>query len=285
MISCPISPSWSIAPVALGLLVSVSAAPAQDDPQVKRRLELMQAAVANLEVKSSELKPKSALTAGLKPLLRYNDPTRGGVGVNDVPTVNVLLDAGVWRLGTEGRPTALVTLEIYRGPNGHVLSYEFLSLTPTKFSLKHKSEDVGWDATGSGLELKPLPDAPNPAATAPARLAQMRQLARRFSAKEKYNEELVECRLIAQPIDRYSSDAEKIVDGAIFALANGTNPEIGIVLEADATGWRYGALRLTTAETTVALDGKQVAAFEKFSPRGRRDGPYIYGSHKFEMGK
>ena len=59
----------------------------------------------------------------------------------------------------------------------------------------------------------------------------MRQQSRRFTAKERINKELVECRLIAQPIDRYQSDADKIVDGAIFALANGTNPEIGIVFE------------------------------------------------------
>ena len=52
---------------------------------------------------------------------RFNDflpratyPTRGGV----LATTNVLLDAGVWRLGTEGRPTALVTVEIYQNPNG-----------------------------------------------------------------------------------------------------------------------------------------------------------------------
>ena len=54
-------------------------------------------------------------------------------------------------------------------------------LTDRPFALKHKTENVGWDATGSGLELKPLPDAPKPAATAPARLTQMRQLARRFA--------------------------------------------------------------------------------------------------------
>ena len=262
--------------LVLGLLVSISTASAQDDPQVKQRLELMQAAVDSLEAKSLELKPKTALTMASKPLLRYSDPT---------PRL-VCLDAGVWRLGAEGRPTALVTLELYQAPDGsRLLSFEFLSLTEKKFSLKHKTEDVRWDATASGLDLKELPDAPKPAAMAAARLTQMRQLARRFVAKERYNKEFTESRLIAQPIDRYQSEAEKIVDGAIFAFANGTNPEIGIVLEASGERWRYGTLRFCSAEATVTLDGKEVAAYERFDARGRRDGPYNTGSYKIELGK
>src|SRR5947199_9725055 len=115
----------------------------------------MQAAVRNLEPEASELKSKAALAVGSKPLLRYSDPTRGGI---KEAATNVLLDAGVWRLGAEGRPTALVTVEIYQNPDGsRVLAYEFLSLTETKFSLKHKTEKVRWDATGSALGLKELP--------------------------------------------------------------------------------------------------------------------------------
>jgi hypothetical protein len=269
--------SWLASWVALGLLVlSIPSASAQDDPEAKRRLEFMQAAVGSLEPESSEVKAKAALTFAGKPLFRYSDPT---------PRV-VCLDAGVWRLGAGGRPTALVTVEIYQAPDGaRVLSYEFLSLTEKKFSLKHRTEEVRWDATASGLDLKELPDAPKPAATAAARLAQMRQLARRFAARERYNNEATESRLIAQPIDRYQSEAEKIDDGAIFVLANGTNPEIGIVLESDGERWRYGVLRFCSAAAAVTLDGKEVAAFERFDARGRRDGPYNTGSYKIKTDK
>ncbi len=246
----------------------------------EKGLVFMKAAVTDLDSKSSELKAK-ALTVGDKPLLRYSDPTRG---LEDTKK-NILLDAGVWRLGTEGRPTALVTIELYQLPDkSRLLSYEFLSLTEKKFTLKHKTEAVRWEATASGLELKELPDAPKPAATAAARLTQMRQMARRFAAKERFNKELIECRLIAQPIDRYQSEADKITDGAIFALANGTNPEIGIVLEASAERWRYGTLRLTSAELTVTLDGKEVAAYEQFAYVSK-DGPYNGGWFKIAKEK
>src|SRR5262249_32331980 len=106
----------------LGLLASSAApAPAQDEPQAKQRLQFVQAAVESLEPESSEFESKAALAVASKPLLRYSDPTRGGIKEG---ATNVLVDAGVWRLGTEGRPTALVTVEIYREPNGsRVLAY------------------------------------------------------------------------------------------------------------------------------------------------------------------
>src|SRR4051794_20909637 len=111
--------------VVLALVAALAPAD-EDDPKAKQRLEEMQTAVDALEVKSEELKPK-ALAAASKPLLRYSDPTRGP---------SALVDAGVWRLGAEGRPTALVTVEFYRRANGaQVLSFEFLSLTATKFAL------------------------------------------------------------------------------------------------------------------------------------------------------
>jgi hypothetical protein len=274
--------SQSVSLLVLVLLVlSMSSVTAQEEPQAKQRLDFMQAAVRTLEPESSELKLKTALGPASKPLLRYSDPTRGGVKED---ASNVLLDAGIWRLGTEGRPTALVTVEIYQAPDGaRLLAYEFLSLTERKFSLKHKTEKIRWDATESALNLKEMPDGPKPAGTAAARLTQMRQLARRFAAKERVKNESIECRLLSQPIDRYQSDMEKIADGAIFALANGTNPEIGIVFESDGERWRYGVIRLAAAESSVTLDDRQVANYEHFNARGRTDGSYHNATHKIEM--
>jgi hypothetical protein len=267
----------------LGLLLwSVSSVSAEDEPQSQQRLEFMKAAVEALEPQPAELKSKPAFTFASKPLLRYSDPTRGGVR-NEA---NVLLDGSVWRLGTEGRPTALVTVELYQAANGsRALAFEFLSMSETTFSLKHKSERVRWDPADAALKLKVLPDAPKPASTAAARLVQMRQLARHFTAVERLNNVPIECRLLTQPVDRYQSPAEKIVDGAIFAYANGTNPELGVVFETNGGRWLYGIVRLTSAEATVALDGRQVAAFERFNPRGDIYGPYHSAAFRIDRGK
>lgn len=272
------------AAIVLGLLAaSLSTAPAQEEPQARQRLEFMQAAVEAMEPEASELKSKAALAAAAKPLLRYNDPTRGG---SKEAGTNLLLDAGIWRLGSEGRPTALVTVELYQASSGsRVLAYEFLSLAGSKFSLKHKAEAVRWDATGSAVEWKELPDAAKPAASPAARLTQMRQLVRRFGATERLKGESIECRLMAQPFDRYHAEADKIADGAIFALANGTNPEVGIALETDGDRWRFAVLRMTSAELRVTLDGREVAAYEHFNGRGLTGGPYYNAAIKLDPGK
>ena len=124
--------------------------------------------------------------------------------------------------------------------------------------------------------------APKPAATAAERLVQMRRLARRFTAKEHFRKADIECRLLTQPIDRYQSAAEKIVDGAIFVYVNSTNPEVGVVLETDSEHWRYGTLRLTSAKLSVALDAREVAAYD-FVDASQPSGSYQNGSYELEM--
>lgn len=250
-----------------------------DNEKAKQRLALMVQTIVGFEARSDAILEKPALTFGAKPLLRYTDPTRGST------ESNVLLDASVWRLGESGRPTALVTLEIYRasGTEG-LLSYEFASLTHDKFTLRHKqNEKITWDATGSAVTMAALPGAPMPAKNATGRLTQMRQLARQFKVIEKLrNEQSLECRLLAQPIDRYSSAAAGITDGAIFAFANGTNPELGLLLECDTTSWSYGAVRLSAAETTVELGGKEVAHFPIGDFRST-SGTYSAAHHPLEL--
>jgi hypothetical protein len=74
-----------------------------------------------------------------------------------------------------------------------------------------------------------------------------------------------------------------MVPSSLFA--NGINPELGVVFESDGERWLYGTLRLTSAESSVTLDCRQVAAYEGFNPRGRTDGPNHNASHKIDRGK
>jgi hypothetical protein len=270
--------------LAVCLTLTVAGMPharAADDEAGKRRLEFMQAAIADLQVTSKEIDSDASLQFAPQPLLRYSDPTRDLMD----PAASVLADAGVWRLGREGRPTALVVLENYRSGNGSaVMAYEFISLAPEKFTVQLKSRsDVGWEATGTEMKPAPLPNAPRPAESGAARLAQMRQLARRFTVREELSGNQIECRLLPQPIDRYQTTNGKSLAGAIFAFANGTNPEAGVILECDGQTWSYGVFRLGAAALTVQLDGRQVAAFPFFGEYGRRDGAYTSTSHAIPL--
>jgi hypothetical protein len=265
-------------------LVAAGAAAQDEEAQVekaqsKARLELMGQTIAGFEVSSEATAASADLEFAPQPLLRYSDPTRG------ITDETVLLDASVWRLGKAGRPKALVTLEIYRsGDEKAVLSYEFASLTDAKVTLRHKEHKTAvWEATSSALTMQPLASAPAPAATAAGRLTQMRQMARRFKVREKLGGgEVIECRLLAQPIDRYQPSGAKLADGAIFAFANGTNPEVGIVLESDGSRWSYGPVRLSAAESTLELDGKDILTF----PIGdfiKLKGPYSASNHPLTL--
>jgi hypothetical protein len=267
------------AALILSVAVSVATAVADEDRQSPARLKLMEQEVAEFAVEAPGAAAGSTRFAA-KPLLRYSDPTRG------LTEANVLMDATVWRLGEQGRPRAIVTLEIYRSSATEgILSFEFLSLSPDPFTMQHRTEpQILWEATDSALKLSPMPSAPAPAATASARLLQMRQLAKRFAVQEKLQSgDQVECRLLPQPIDRYQAADQQIADGAMFAFANGTNPEIGLIFESDDKQWLYGLVRLSSAEGIVLLDDREVARFPLSNSFQSRKGNYISNNHKVRL--
>lgn len=242
-------------------------------------MALMEATIAAFAPSTDTASLRGNLAFADKPLLRYSDPTRG------LTEENVLLDATVWRLGRRGRPLGLVTLEIYRSTAEQgILAYEFASLSETRFTLEHKTKPIAWDASGSALTVRPLEGGQPPAKSAPGRLAQMRRLARRFTVHETVNDTVIECRLLSQPIDRYESAADEIDDGALFAFANGTNPEVGLTLEAGKAGWTYGLVRLSAAASTVKLDDREVARYEKVN-NVQREGTYTSTIEKIELPK
>lgn len=253
---------------ALALLSIVRAdeepPPKEADPASKH-LEFLKAAVARLQVTSPDLNDPAHLTFEEAPILRYNDPTRE------------FFDAAVWRLGTEGRPVALLTLEMYRQSEGsNFLMHEFTSTTPSRIAID-TDLDVHWKPKPADLSMQPLPDAPPPADTPSRRLAQMRTLARRFSAEEEYEKVKTALRLLTQPIDRYDDAEAGILDGGLFALATGTNPEVVVLLEAGKDGWQYGLARMSSAEVRVSLDGRQIKVFPNFVSEGRGGNYYAEG--------
>jgi hypothetical protein len=251
----------------LVLMTSAASLRGQDEQaepsKADSRMKVMREAIDKFRVTSAEIKSEGDLKFSERPLLRYNDQTReSGQGIQGV------LDATVWRLGESGRPKAIVTLEIYQVRDGNpLLTYEFVSLTPQKFQMRNLRGPT-WLPEGTQLEMAVLPGAAAPAEKARTRLIQMRELARRFTAQEKLGPQKIECRLLAQPIDRYEDGAAGIVDGAVFAFANGTNPEMGMLLECSDKQWSYGIFRLASAVLFVQLDGKPLIESRKLPGYG-----------------
>lgn len=213
----------------------------------KRRLAIMQDAIDAFAVSSKDIEAESALKFGNSPKLRYDDQVRN------------LLDAGVWRLGEQGRPTAFVTIELYGAGEGRaLLTYEFVSLSPQQLAMT-SSKGPHWSPASTDLKFVPLDKAPAPDASEKIRLTQMREIARRFLARQLYRGEKLELRLLTQPIDRYKDEEHNITDGAAFVYANGTNPELGMLIETDGKSWSYGLFRLSSAAVALEMDGKEVA--------------------------
>ena len=97
----------------------------------------------------------------------------------------------------------------------------------------------------------------------------MRELARRFRADEDFEPqpgerpERYELRLLPQPVARYEDPASGVVDGGLFLLVYGQNPEIALVIEAGARGDLAAGLGLpassaiSAARSHVHLDGRE----------------------------
>jgi hypothetical protein len=126
------------------------------------------------------------------------------------------------------------------------------------------SGHVHWTPRGPGLTFAEIPNAPRPGSKPSVRLAQMKELLKRFSITEHPGaKENVVLRPMPHPIDRYADEKDGLVDGAIFVFATGTNPEVLALLEArgpnpEKATWHFAVTRITAARFEVAIDRREV---------------------------
>ena len=184
------------------------------------------------------------------PVLTYGDAARdNGSGT-------------LWAWGKSGRPVAF--LELYRNVGDGQPWAHALTLTSPELIQLDAPTGQRWTPKKSHFALKDVPDSPEVSAQPAVRLRQMKEISRRFEAHEFWdpNNSRFEMRLLVQPVHRYRDGPAKLIDGAVFVLAHGTNPEVLIQLEADAAEqpprWRYSLVRSGSAEMHVSLDGKEV---------------------------
>lgn len=191
--------------------------------------------------------------AGLieQPVLRFEERSRNNSG------------GSVWLWGETGRPAAV--MELYQ-PADKPEDWCFVinNISGTKVRAFRGDYDW-WQENESAVNMTPFPDTTPPAARPAARLAQMRSLARRFQAHEFWDPDhsRFNLRLLPQPLHRYADDEQGILDGTLFVFANGTNPEVCLLIEARAgddrdAAWHYGLARLGHAEIHAHFDGESV---------------------------
>jgi hypothetical protein len=221
------------------------------------RLEAMRAFANGVTIDQTTSGARLRLDRVAEPVYRFDDPARQN------------LDGTVWAWGRSGRPAALLTLAKYRAPDGSFgWLGELTSLAPGPLSAAVGGIGV-WQPASAGIVMQKFPKSDPPAGDATKRLRQMKELVRPIKAYEYFKPrnqpsvERYELRVLPQPAHRYVDPAPGLIDGGMFIISYGLNPEAVLLLEArregaSATAWHYGFARIAIAEIHVELGGKEV---------------------------
>ena len=180
----------------------------------------------------------------------------------------------------DGRPEVIASIFKFYSPRVN-FSAEFQSLSEQPL-VALKNGDIVWQPAEAGVAFKALADAPVPSKTAPLRLIQMREIARNFSmdlttviGKSKH-----ELRLMSQPLLRYGGKSPDLADGALFAFARGTDPDVILLLEArsakgQAARWEYALARMHVGALAARYKEKEIWAVEEMTqPYDRKEGVF-----------
>ncbi len=179
------------------------------------------------------------LTLRSEPILRWTNP---------VPEKQMRGEVFVWT--DDGRPAAVLCLfEMTEGKLAH--EYHELSSLAAEPLVTTGDSPRQWLPAAPQLKMAPLADAPLPADAPRQRLTQMRELASQFTCEKTIRTgELRTVRLLSQPLLRYVSEIHGVIDGALFAFVEATDPELFLLLEVqhDRTGnrWQYGFARMAS---------------------------------------
>ncbi len=240
-------------PVTICLLAAIVAQDATDpltaeQSQRQLRLDHMRATTTDYEFQLGDDEPIS-LTLAEQPIFRWNDP------VIDV------VDGVLYVVTNRQRPAAV--LSVWMRSSG-LTHNQYQLLTDQLLVAARKKEKVWHPAVGR-IIWQPVAEAPQPADIASKRLVQMRAIARQFSGhvfEELDDAGRFELRLLTSPLYRYEDSATGVIDGGIFVLVKGTNPEVTLVLEAvkDADGlrWQYLLSPLTNRRTELQYRGTPI---------------------------
>lgn len=166
----------------------------------------------------------------------------------------------VWTL--KGRPEVIVSIHRGQRDKGPV-AHEFHSLSTQPFIAIRNEKEV-WHPKEAGVVFQAFDEAVVPGKKAQIRLIQMRALARRFQAGGAGNSlgASTKLRLLPQPLYRYESTDDDILDGGVFAFTVATDPELLLLIEARRSGdgyrWEWSFARMDMVGLNVMYKGRKV---------------------------
>ncbi|MDA1054058.1 MAG: hypothetical protein O3C40_26720 [Planctomycetota bacterium] len=266
-----LSHEWIAASASVLLALLLAPVPgwsAEDGETNKQaRLAFLKQTLAEHTLETAD---ESATTLELaeEPAIWYTNPVRSAHGTGAT---------FFWLNGS--RPIAAVSLSIR--DEGRLFR-ELTMLDDVPLTATRDGQPI-WSPRKPGTTWASLPEAPHPGDSESIRLLQMRSMSRRFQGRLiKDQLEGGSLRVLSKPLHRYQDAEAGIIDGAVFALVEATDPEILLSFEARSNesggAWHYRLARMTSRPSEVTLDGKlhwSTAAYWQ-NPRSPAD-PYIEG--------
>lgn len=258
---------WSLVlPILLGQVESEPGNPAESEQAAFHTIAYAAASSYEIDLATE---PPTRLKLNEEPVLRWTNP----VQANGAGEVYVWAD--------RGRPEAVVSIYRFLGAGGKPgLHHEFHSLAATPLTARGP-EGRTWTPDRAGVELLRVPDAAEPASSPAGRRRQMRDIAEQFQIDktDRQGDQRI-LRLLTQPIYRYQSTRDDVLDGALFAFVEGTDPEVLLLVEARTIDqrpqWQYALARLNSVRLRASYNGR--SAWEQglieYREYTRRDRPY-----------
>jgi hypothetical protein len=188
--------------------------------QSAARLKFMKETAERIEIRA-EGKEGANLELRAQPVIRYDNNR------------SFIVDAATFVWLADHRPQAIGGIWL-KNRQGHAF-FDLQSLSPQLLTVTVDGT-TRWTTTQAGISWQAIASGTPPAASRLERLRQMKQLAEGFSTyavktAPDYDEGSIwHLRMMAQPVYRYAEECA--VDGALFAFAQGTDPEVYLVLEA-----------------------------------------------------
>jgi hypothetical protein len=200
--------------------------------QSAARLALMKKTAARIEIRV-DVKEGAKLELRAQPVMRWDNHR------------SFVVDAATFIWLADHRPQVIGGMWLKSGQD--FAFFELQSLSTERLTATVDGT-ARWSTSQAGISWQAIADGPPPAASRVERLRQMKRLAEGFSTyavktAPDYDEGSIwHLRMMAQPAYRY--DAEAAVDGALFAFAQGIDPEVFLILEsrnaAGVSQWHYG---------------------------------------------